>query len=54
MRLLVDKKGLLIERHGVRRILVASQPVRRAVVLPSLYDVALRRLAGSRGPASWR
>jgi hypothetical protein len=37
MRLLVDRKGLLMERHGIRRILVAPQPVRRAVALPSLY-----------------
>jgi DNA-binding GntR family transcriptional regulator len=37
MRLLVDKKGLLMGWHGIR-ILVAPQPVRRTDALPSLYD----------------
>jgi hypothetical protein len=49
IRLLVDKKGLLMGRHVIRT-LITPQPVRRAGVLTSLYN-DLRRLAGSRGPA---
>ncbi|HEY0128520.1 MAG TPA: hypothetical protein VGB40_05080 [Rubrobacteraceae bacterium] len=49
MRLLVDKKGLLMGRHVIRT-LITPQPVRRAGALTSLYN-DLRRLAGSRGPA---